>query len=118
MSAWTVKLIRKAYTSAKDDDIRPYKTYTHEVRAIAASLALQENFSLPYVLGTATWANPTTFTEHYLRDVSGLPRAEQIALHRVMCSDRSYSTLKVYRTRQHRLPSRTSHLNFIDKLNL
>ncbi len=72
LSAWTVKLIRKAYTTATDDDIRPYKTSTHEVRAIAASLALQANFSLSNVLGAATWANPTTFTEHYLRDVSGL----------------------------------------------
>ena len=61
-----------AYTTATDDDIRPYKTSTHEVRAIAASLALQANFSLSNVLGAATWANPTTFTEHYLRDVSGL----------------------------------------------
>ena len=57
---------------ATDDDIRPYHTSTHEVRALAASLALQANFSLVNVLSAATWANPTTFTEYYLRDVSGL----------------------------------------------
>ncbi len=72
LSAWTVKLIRKAYALATDEDVRPYRTSTHEVRAIAASLALQANFSLSDVLGAATWANPTTFTEFYLREVSGL----------------------------------------------
>jgi len=72
LSAWTVKLIRRAYDMATDDDIRPYHTSTHEVRALAASLALQANFSLVNVLSAATWANPTTFTEYYLRDVSGL----------------------------------------------
>ena len=72
LSAWTVKVIRKAYASATEDDIRPYRTSTHEIRALAASLALQANFSLANVLGAATWANPTTFTEFYLRDVSGL----------------------------------------------
>ena len=72
LSAWMTKLIRRAYALATDNDVRPYSTSTHEVRALAASLALQANFSLANVLNAATWASPTTFTEFYLRETSGL----------------------------------------------
>lgn len=72
LSAWVVKLIRSAYASATSDECRLYQTSTHEVRAIAASLALQATYSLDDVLAAASWANSTTFTEYYLRDVTGL----------------------------------------------
>jgi len=72
ISAWVVKLIRAAYARATEDQCRLYRTSTHEVRAIAASLAYQATHSLDAVLSAATWANSTTFTSYYLRDVSGL----------------------------------------------
>ncbi len=72
ISAWVVKLIRAAYTSASSEDCRLSSTSVHEVRAIAASLAYQATYALNDVLKAATWATPTTFIDHYMRDVSGL----------------------------------------------
>jgi hypothetical protein len=72
ISAWVVKLIRAAYASATDEDCRLSQASVHEVRAIASSLAYQATYALNDVLRAATWANPTTFIDHYLRDVSGL----------------------------------------------
>ena len=72
ISAWVVKLIRAAYASATDEDCRLAQASVHEVRAIASSLAYQATYALNDVLRAATWANPTTFIDHYLRDVSGL----------------------------------------------
>jgi len=72
LSGWVVGLIRHAYNSAGEEDCRLSSTSTHEVRALASSMAYQATFSLGVVLASATWAHPTTFTDHYLRDVSGL----------------------------------------------
>jgi hypothetical protein len=72
ISAWVVKLIRSAYASASDEDCRLSLSSVHEVRAIASSLAFQATYALNDVLRAATWSNPTTFIDHYLRDVSGL----------------------------------------------
>lgn len=72
LSAWVVKLIRAAYANATSEECRLYSTSVHEIRAIASSLALQATYSLTDVLAAATWANPTTFTDFYLREVSGL----------------------------------------------
>ena len=72
ISAWVVKLIRSAYSSASSEDCRLSQTSVHEVRAIATSLAYQATYALDDVLKAATWATPTTFIDHYLREVTGL----------------------------------------------
>ena len=72
ISAWVVKLLRSAYSSASSEDCRLAQTSVHEVRAIATSLAFQATYALDDILSAASWANPTTFTDHYLRDVAGL----------------------------------------------
>ena len=72
ISAWVIKLLRTAHNLAGEDECTLYKTSVHEVRALAASLALQATYSLDSILQAATWASHTTFTSHYLRDVSGL----------------------------------------------
>lgn len=72
LSAWTAALIRHAYQYASEQDCQLSSTSTHEVRALAASMAYQATFALSHILASATWAQPTTFIEHYLRDVSGL----------------------------------------------
>ena len=41
----------------------------HEVRAWAASLALQSSFRLEEVLEAAYWRSADVFISHYLRDV-------------------------------------------------
>ena len=72
ISAWVVKLIRRAYENATEQDARLSSTSVHEIRALAASLAVQATFSITDVLKAATWATPTTFATYYLRDVSGI----------------------------------------------
>ena len=44
----------------------------HEIRALAASLAIQATFTLSDILKAATWAKPSAFVPHYLRGVTGL----------------------------------------------
>ncbi len=72
ISGWAVQLIKDCYTNAKEYDLRLSKVNAHEVRAIATSLAYQATHSLSHVMETAKWANHTTFSSYYLRDVSGL----------------------------------------------
>ena len=72
ISAWVVKLIREAYNQATDTDCKLHQTSVHEVRALAASMSFQATYSLDNVLSAAQWAQPTTFINHYMRDVSGL----------------------------------------------
>ena len=72
ISAWVVKLLRWAYSHASDEDARLTSTSVHEIRALAASIALQSTFALSDLLRAATWATPSMFASHYLRDVSGL----------------------------------------------
>lgn len=72
LSSWVVKLLRRSYENAGPEDTALAATSTHEVRALAASLALQATYSLADILSAATWATPSTFASYYLRDVSGL----------------------------------------------
>lgn len=72
ISAWIVKLLRRAHENVSDEDLALTSASTHEIRALATSLAAQANFSLSDILATATWATPTTFAAFYLRDVSGV----------------------------------------------
>ncbi len=72
ISGWTVQLIKDAYTTAKESDLTISSVNTHEVRAIAASLAFQATHFLDHVMATAKWANHSTFTSYYLREVSGV----------------------------------------------
>ncbi len=72
ISSWVVKLIRRAYGAANEQEAELASTSVHEVRALAASLAVQATFALSDVLKAATWATPTTFASYYLRDMSGV----------------------------------------------
>ncbi len=72
ISAWVVKLLKLAYSHASTEDARLASTSVHEIRALAASIALQSTFALSDVLRAAAWATPCVFAAYYLRDVSGL----------------------------------------------
>lgn len=72
ISGWVVKLIRKAYESVSPQDAALASTSVHDIRAQATSLVFQSTFSLHDVVKAATWATPTTFIQHYLREISGL----------------------------------------------
>jgi len=72
LSSWIVKLLRRAYEHASSQDITLSSDNTHEIRALAASLAVQSTYAITDVLSAATWATPSTFASFYLRDVSGV----------------------------------------------
>ncbi len=72
ISGWIVQLIKDTYTTAKQADLLISSVNTHEIRAIASSLALQATHSLDHVMATAKWAQHSTFTSYYLREVSGI----------------------------------------------
>ena len=69
-SAWIKNLIKFAYTAAPEEARRLANIRVHEVRAIAASLSLQSNFSLNSILENCCWTTHTTFSSFYLRDMS------------------------------------------------
>ena len=70
LSSWIRKLLMLVYDSPDEDVLRLSRTSTHEVRAFASSLAFRGTMELEEVLRACTWRNATTFTSHYLRDIS------------------------------------------------
>jgi integrase len=72
ISSWVVRLLRRAHENVSEEDTALSSCSTHEIRALAASLAVQATFSLSDVLSAASWATPTTFATYYMRDVSGV----------------------------------------------
>ena len=72
LSSWVKKLIRRAYENANEEDAALASTSVHELRALAASLAVQATFAIEDVVKAATWSTPSIFASYYLRDVSGL----------------------------------------------
>jgi hypothetical protein len=70
MSGWVAALIRDALATATDDDCRLAGARVHEIRAIAASMVHQATFALNDVMAAATWATPSVFISHYLRDMT------------------------------------------------
>ena len=72
LSTWLVKLIWAALRTATEGDIILSNAKVLEIRAIASSLAYQTTYSIDDVLSAASWSNHTTFTDYYLREVSGL----------------------------------------------
>ena len=65
LSRWARETISRAYQDGPPSSSKP-----HELRAWSASLALSRNVSMIDILAAAYWKSPSTFTNHYLRDVS------------------------------------------------
>jgi hypothetical protein len=74
ISSWVKQLLLYAYEHAEKDEsiLRLCQTSAHEVRAIASSLALYHNVALDDILGCCRWASSSTFSSHYLRDMTDL----------------------------------------------
>ena len=70
VSSWMRKLLHFVYKSAPDDVVKLSSARTHEVRALASSMAFRGSIELEEVLRACTWKSANTFTTHYLRDVS------------------------------------------------
>ena len=72
LSGWVKQLLKRAYENAAGDTnlLRLQRASVHEVRAIAASLALYKNVPMEDILNNCRWSSTTTFSSHYLRDMT------------------------------------------------
>ena len=72
LSGWVKQLLKAAYQNASGDNdlLRLQTASVHEVRAIAASLALYKNVPMEDILNNCRWSSTTVFSSHYLRDMT------------------------------------------------
>jgi hypothetical protein len=72
VSRWLVKVITSAYEAVghQSDLQRTHHVRAHDVRAMAASLAFMRSVSLEDIFQATQWRCHTTFTDHYLRDLT------------------------------------------------
>lgn len=70
ISQWIVDCITTCYENASNSSCQNLKLNAHEVRAMAHSFAYFNNVSLSEVLEGARWKCASTFSNHYLRDMS------------------------------------------------
>ncbi|XP_021356428.1 uncharacterized protein LOC110452315 [Mizuhopecten yessoensis] len=71
ISLWIVQTVRAAYESAGDQSLRVSGVRAHEVCALATLWALFNGSSYAEVMTAAVWRGHSTFTEFYLRSLSG-----------------------------------------------
>jgi integrase len=70
IASWVKNTVLEAYRTAPGKDMENLKVSSHEVRALATSTAFYSNVAMEEVLKAARWANQSTFTTFYLRDVA------------------------------------------------
>jgi hypothetical protein len=70
IASWVKQTILHAYRHCSEEEIRNLKVSSHEVRALAMSTAFYGNTSIDDIISAGRWANQTTFTSFYLRDMS------------------------------------------------
>lgn len=72
ISFWIRTVIKRAYGTDGAAAQRTHGRSAHEVRALSTSWAFVRSRSLASVMAAASWRSHTTFSNHYLRDVSSL----------------------------------------------
>ena len=70
ISSWVKNTILLAYESMTDEDKRLMGVKAHQVRAMAASWALQKNVSMENIMVACSWKSHNTFTQYYLKDMA------------------------------------------------
>ncbi len=68
LSLWLRTAILRAYTAAGLP--APSSSRPHEIRAVAASMALHANIAVADIVKGCFWAGDSTFANYYLRDVA------------------------------------------------
>ena len=58
------------YDLSDQEDLTLHQVEAHDVRAFAASKALQSDISLEQILSACLWKSHNTFTQLYLKDVA------------------------------------------------
>ena len=72
VSFWLRRVISLAYQLSGKPLLTP-SPLAQETRSIAPSLLFKKNYAVSQVLKAGTWRRHTTFTRHYLRDLSHKP---------------------------------------------
>lgn len=70
ISGWVRKLLHFVYSNSSEETSLLAGTSTHTIRGLAASLAYRGGVDVEELLRACHWANQTTFTEFYLKDLS------------------------------------------------
>jgi len=70
LGSWVRSIIQEAYASSTDEDARLLNRPLHELRAIGPSWNYYKTLKHETVLRAALWSSHTTFTSHYLRDLT------------------------------------------------
>ena len=70
ISGWIKKAVALAYRSSSDEQRLASGVKAHDVRGVAASLALLKNVSVDAILDACSWKHHSTFTRFYLKDLS------------------------------------------------
>ena len=69
-SGWIRKLIHFVYKTAEGQVLLLANARTHELRALAASLAFRGSVDLEDILSAWCWASHSTFTDFFLWDIA------------------------------------------------
>lgn len=72
LSGWIKKLIHRVYFDANEDACELFGQSAHSVRKYAASLAYKGTVDVEGLLKACSWKSHQTFTNFYLRDISGI----------------------------------------------
>lgn len=70
LSSWVKRLLSDVYGNPSKDAAQLVGRTTHEIRAMAATLAFTSQAGLDEVLKACTWKSHSTFTSFYLRDMA------------------------------------------------
>ena len=70
IASWVKNTVLEAYKNTPGEAAENLKISSHEVRALATSTAFYHNVAMEEVMKAARWANQSTFTTFYLRDVA------------------------------------------------
>ena len=70
VSSWLKTTILLAYSSASQEDRQVTGIKAHQVRAMAASWALQNKASIEDIMKACSWKSANTFTSFYLKDLT------------------------------------------------
>ena len=71
ISFWLRQVIREAYEDLSPGGSKRLRIRAHEVRAVAASVALARNCSVKDIMEAVSWKSDSVFARCYLRDMSG-----------------------------------------------
>jgi len=71
LSGWIKRVISQAYQVDNSNSGSLLHRATHEIRAQSASYAVYGNVSIDQIMRQCRWANHSTFTNFYLRDLAG-----------------------------------------------